>query len=369
MPDVAPDAHITQFENAVIGRTDLPAAFDGLAAIAGGSAALMFSLVDGRPGIVGGAIAPTLQKIYQLQNWKSSDVLTARVRALPADVVLFAQDFLPLTLIETSAFFQNYLAQFDILWGAGWVFDLGEERWAFAIARSRAQGPFEPDDRDLLTRVAPRMTRCLLLLNAVSQAHAQGACDALDVRDRPYVTIDHRGLVSRISPRAEAILKDDALCVRDLRLVSSNADANEKLQNIALCAKYGAEGAANAGASPPEEFFIPRVGRAPVMITPLRLRPTPLDVLPGVQFLLRISDFAQHPTPRAKPLKALFNLSPREIEIAQRIAAGEDPVVIAESLGLKTSSVRQVIKSIFAKTGLHRFGQLVALLSRLPDVH
>ena len=37
-------------------RIELPAAFDHFAARAGGSAALMFSLVEGRPGIVGGAI-------------------------------------------------------------------------------------------------------------------------------------------------------------------------------------------------------------------------------------------------------------------------------------------------------------------------
>jgi len=365
----SPDALIAQFEDAAIGRLTPTGAFDGLAALAGGSTALMFSLVEGRPGILGGTVAPEVQRIYQQQNWKSSDVLTARVRALPTDIVLFAQDFLSAHLIETSPFFQDYLAAFDILWGAGWVFDLDDERWGMAIARSRAQGPFDPADKDLLTRAAPRITRCLALLNAVSHAHAQGACDALDTRDRPYVVIDHMGLVSRVSPRAAAIFDDDALCVRESRLFSNDAAANDKLQTIALCARYGAEGAVNLQAPAPEEFFIPRSEKTPLLVTPLRLRAPPLDVLPGSQIVLRLSDFAHHPTPRAAPLKALFGLSPREIEIAQRIAAGDEPAVIAAALGLQTSSVRQVVKSILAKTGLHRFGQLVALFSRLPDVH
>jgi len=369
MPTTMANGLCAQFEDAALARARLADAFDALATLAGGTTALMFSLLDGRPGIIGGAVASELQSVYHQQNWKSSDVLTARVRALAPDVVLFAQDFLPAQLIESSAFFQTYLAAFDILWGAGWVFDLDDERWALAIARSRTQGPFHPEDKDLLSRAAPRITRCLALLNANAHAHAKGVCDALDTRGRPYIVLDHMGLVSHVSARALSILDNDALCLRESRLVSSDPAANDILQSISTSAKFGALGAVNVATAPLAEFFIKRTDRSPVMLSPVRLRAPPLDVLPGAQILLRLSDLEHHPTPRAEPLKALFGLSPREIEIAQRIAVGEEPATIAAALGLQTSSVRQVVKSILVKTGRRRFGQLVALFSRLPDMH
>lgn len=365
--DTSPEALIEPFEDAVIGRASLSDAFDAFARRCGGSGALMFSAVDQRPGLIGGGFAQAMQRAYQTMNWKSADVLTPTVSGLPRNAVVFAQDFLTPHMIDSSRFFTEFLAGFDMKYGAGWIFDLDGEPWAMAIARSAAQGKFTEADRARVTSVAPRVSRCLILLNQSSATRAQGAREALDSRDRPYVIYDHMGRVTHISSRAVSMLNHEALTLRDGKLFSCQSEANERLQNISLAARYGAAGIENLGIPAPEEFFISRGDVGPAMVTIVRLRAPPLDALPGPQILVRLSDFEHHPTPRAEPMRALYGLSPREIEIAQHIAVGKDPAKIAEDLNLKASYVRQVVKSIGAKTGRNRIGDLVALLARLPD--
>jgi len=366
---MTPDDLIRQFEDAAVGRTSLSDAFDALARLGGGSGAMMFSTEEMRPGLIGGAFAPEMQRAYQTLNWKSSDVLTPTVRGMPRDAVVFIQDFLTPQIIESSRFFTEFLAAFDVKYGAGWIFDLDGEPWALTIMRSAAQGVFGEADRALLTAIAPRVSRCLALLNQSSAARARGMREALDSRDRPYVIYNHVGMVTHVSPRARSMLDHDALCIRDGKLFSALPDANERLQNISVAARNGAAGMKNLQLPQAREFFIPRGGVGPVMVTPLRVRAPPLDALPGPQIVVRLSDLQNHPTPRAEPMRALYGLSPREIEIAQRIAVGGDPARIAEALGLQTSYVRQVVKSILSKTGRNRIGELVALLARLPDEH
>jgi DNA-binding CsgD family transcriptional regulator len=82
--------------------------------------------------------------------------------------------------------------------------------------------------------------------------------------------------------------------------------------------------------------------------------------------LVSLTDFAASRRPRGSLLKELYGLSAAEARVAQRLAEGEAPNDIAEPLGLRPSSVRQVVKSILAKTDTHRQSQLTALLCRFP---
>lgn len=345
----------------------LASAFAAMPALFGGSTAFLFNVVEGRPGLVGCDEAMALQQAYADGKWKSADVLTAIARTLPQDRVFFSQDFLPEQQVMDSPYFQEFLKPRDMFWGAGWLFDLHDERWAFAFCRSYEQGPFGPSDRAVLDSAAPRLSAIVRQLTYISAQRAVGVRAALASRRRAYAMLDHCGLVCEVSPPASDLL-DKELQVQNGRLIAADPEANERLQDLANRARMGRVAAEQAGIPAPEEFIIPRAsGRPPIIATPTVVRPSPADALPGAQIVLLLADLSRRPQPHAAPLRQLFKLTPREIEIAQLVAAGEDADSIGATLGLKPAYVRQVIKSLFAKTGAHRIGELVALLARMPD--
>jgi DNA-binding CsgD family transcriptional regulator len=73
--------------------------------------------------------------------------------------------------------------------------------------------------------------------------------------------------------------------------------------------------------------------------------------------------------PRAGPgshlLAGAFGLTPAEARLASIIAEGRNPGQAAQELQIATSTARNHLKAIFAKTATRRESELVALLSRL----
>jgi DNA-binding CsgD family transcriptional regulator len=71
------------------------------------------------------------------------------------------------------------------------------------------------------------------------------------------------------------------------------------------------------------------------------------------------------PAPSKELLARAFNLTPAEIDFAQNLARGESLQEIASRDGVKISTARTKLASIFTKTGIKRQPKLVAVLSRL----
>lgn len=67
-------------------------------------------------------------------------------------------------------------------------------------------------------------------------------------------------------------------------------------------------------------------------------------------------------------LQQHLGLSPRESRVASLISAGERPRSIAVKLGLTEDSARVILKRVFAKAGVSRQSELVALVSHLTSV-
>jgi DNA-binding CsgD family transcriptional regulator len=76
----------------------------------------------------------------------------------------------------------------------------------------------------------------------------------------------------------------------------------------------------------------------------------------------------EFPVPSKERLARAFNLSPAEIRLAQHLARGESLEEIAPRVGVKLSTARSQLASIFTKTGVKRQPKLVAVLSRLAHL-
>ena len=64
----------------------------------------------------------------------------------------------------------------------------------------------------------------------------------------------------------------------------------------------------------------------------------------------------------------LGQLTPRETQVLQRIAAGQSTGQMAREMDVATSTLRSYIKNILAKLGVHSRLQAAAIASREPGV-
>ena len=88
---------------------------------------------------------------------------------------------------------------------------------------------------------------------------------------------------------------------------------------------------------------------------------------PGACMLL-LAKHAQAPSSVSDFVMRLFGLSPAEARLLPLLLQGSAPAEMAEELGVKVSTVRSQLSSIFAKTGATRQQDLIRLLGCVPPI-
>jgi DNA-binding CsgD family transcriptional regulator len=78
-----------------------------------------------------------------------------------------------------------------------------------------------------------------------------------------------------------------------------------------------------------------------------------------------LTDLHDFQVPHENILRAVFDLTPAEVRLAQAITRGDTLDEVATSLGIKMPTARTQLAAIFAKTGTQRQAKLVAILTRL----
>jgi DNA-binding CsgD family transcriptional regulator len=81
-----------------------------------------------------------------------------------------------------------------------------------------------------------------------------------------------------------------------------------------------------------------------------------------------LADLNDIPVPNEHVLQRVFDLTNAEVRLAQGAARGDSLEEVAAELGIKISTARTQLASIFAKTQTRRQAKLVALLGRLAQL-
>jgi DNA-binding CsgD family transcriptional regulator len=81
-----------------------------------------------------------------------------------------------------------------------------------------------------------------------------------------------------------------------------------------------------------------------------------------------LADLNDIPVPGEHVLQRVFDLTNAEVRLAQGVARGDSLEEVAAGLGIKISTARTQLSSIFAKTQTRRQAKLVALLGRLAQL-
>lgn len=215
-------------------------------------------------------------------------------------------------------------------------------------------------------RLLPHLRRAVELtvqnieLNAVRsavQAVGNAANDA-------YIVVDEGGRLLFCNDRGARLLEEaDGLRCRNGRLCLTQPQ-QQVSQRFAEFVRAAAQRKGEQGGS----LRIERDGGASAwaaLVMPVPPTMSDLIVRPAAAALVRLVDLEQTLSIPSQRLASVFGLSNAEAALAVDLLEGAQPEDVAAQRGLRISTIRTQMRSIFAKTGTRRQADLVRLLSRL----
>jgi DNA-binding CsgD family transcriptional regulator/PAS domain-containing protein len=217
---------------------------------------------------------------------------------------------------------------------------------------SRAQ-PFDTAQRKaLLGTLVGHLQQALRMQTGMDEQveHIRRLSEALEAVHHGVIVVGGDGVVGHLNSAARRILHThDGLGLRSHRITAVDHSAKQRLRAAVQAATTGGAGNSFTCARPS--------GHSPYV---LHVLPTHTPAA-----LVVIIDPDDEPLPPADLIRQLYGLTPTEAQIAQHIAAGEEPKRIAEELSVSLTTVRTHLQHVFDKTHTHRQTGLIRLLLRL----
>jgi DNA-binding CsgD family transcriptional regulator len=172
------------------------------------------------------------------------------------------------------------------------------------------------------------------------------------------VLINRHGYVFKANASAERLLTDDVQIVKG-QLTAKDTRATMALNRAIHALLWRPTGGLSAPVA------LPRASRRPLLAYPARLSNSTANALADCQAMVILIDpDAKTPTPEMN-LRTVFRLTEAEARLATQLALGESLEKVADQFGIGKETARSQLKSIFAKTGVHRQAELVAVLAKL----
>lgn len=227
-----------------------------------------------------------------------------------------------------------------------------------ALLRSRADGKTDERARTIFARLVPHVQAAVktqLLIDHRGTELVRGALDALD---KAAILIDPYGRVLSMTTAAERILaRTQHLNVTDRILRAAcpleRPQLDYRLKNVLR------------GTIPQADMLLRTAPEPPMRLSIQRLpdQEWNFGFRPRVMVVLHCR--TRHHAMLQQHLQQEYGLTAAESDVALALSTGIARDVIAARRGASLGTVRQQVKSIFAKLGVHREAEFLALLSSL----
>jgi len=205
-----------------------------------------------------------------------------------------------------------------------------------------------------LDALRPHLARAAQLASQFRLERMKGHVDALAAIGAAAGVLNSRGAVQVTNARFQAEL-GSTVWDRPARIYLADRRADAQLeQSIALMQRGVREGRSIAVKN--------HDGSSRVMhLLPIHREAN--DLFVSSSALVILTNPAQKVPVRTDVLQNLFDLTPAEARLAARLCAGEaDVVQIAKEFGVSVPTLRTQVRSVYAKTGVHRQLDLSRLL-------
>ena len=266
-----------------------------------------------------------------------------------------------------SEFYKNFLEPVDVFHILGADINTSDgAQCRIRISRGREAGPFDQHDKDLLALFLPHLERAVVLHTHLNRMESErnlyaGAVDQLAVGT---IILDQDGKVLQKNRLAERLLneKDGIKLVNDGLQVGTPRDSQQFRQLV----KQALLSQKSSNPSVVEAMRVQRPsGRADLGIVVRSVPPSEWSEgkhCPAVAIF--ISDPEQESSAPQEIVRALFDLTPAETQLAMLLANGLTLDEASDELGISRNTARAHLRSIFSKTGVTRQTMLVRLILR-----
>jgi len=250
------------------------------------------------------------------------------------------------------------------------IFLFNDEHRAVALGfqRSYKTGPWEKEELQLLTDIAPHIQRSLILYKEYTKlrTHALALKSGLNNLTMGVIVFNNHLEIIYSNPIADSVLDYHPALKRIKNNLYATNHEDTKRINIAL--------------KKAQTYLFSNLDSYSNSVSALGLKhpdkPIPLSVMikPSNKELLEtescctmyINDPDNNQPIVPEALQSTFNLTPKESMVAIGIANGLTIKEIANQQGVQESSTKTHLKSVFGKLGINRQTQLVKILLSGP---
>lgn len=296
---------------------------------------------------------------YFRDGWQFRDHRNSGIPLLMKSGIVDDTDFIDLDSINKHPFYQEFLRPHGLRWFAGVKVACGEEVWCLSIQRKIEQGPFSKSEKIRLAALSRSLSTSAALAKALAACTVEGALNAFEMSNTAIALINRDGDVYRLNQAAEALLKADVR-IRNRKIVLSDTVASLALSRAIHQLMWRTFG---ARMSPP--VLLPRPTKAPLVAYPAKLSAIAANALADCQAIVIFMDLEERRHAPESLLQSGFSLTPTEAKLAARLATGSSLDIVSNELQITKLTGRTHLKHIFAKLGIGRQSELVALLGAI----
>ena len=282
------------------------------------------------------------------RNSRAAKLGPLRYPGFVGDLDLFTQEEM-----DKDPFYVELLRPIGLGWGAGTII-LAPTEDVMVLTVEGSSGPVSRKDIAFLDQIRPHLCRAALLSSRLRMERARSAIEALEKLGLPAAALERNGRALLANEKFGKL--DDRFALYHHRRLIRDRSANNNL--IAALAAV-TQGATSSACS------LPVRGTAehpPAIIHLVPICGAANDVFQKAMCIMIVTPFAPPRAPSSDLLHGLFDLTPAEARVARAIIVGQTVESFSSSLGVSRETVRAQLKSVFAKTGVQRQAELVALL-------
>lgn len=323
---------------------------------------------DDRGGIALSTVDPQTAEEYNarfagIDPWAHG----ARVRGLLRPTRLSdGREYVDTGEFRRSAFFNEFGRDHDLCWFLGGALLSDHDLVAvISLIHGDTPGPFTATETALLNDVFPQIGHAIKLSHRLaSQALLdQTAMNLSDNLSMGLILTDTRGRVMFMNRRARALVRPPYPLLSISRTeIRSRQSRETLLLHRAITRACGISGAPETSA-----IEIREGGRIALEVLVVPTAPAENQAV-RASCALVITDLRQSSVTPPVAFQQLFELTPREAEVAALIASGMSLKAVADSLRITVQTARWHLRQIFSKTETSRQQDLVALLLRVTTL-
>jgi DNA-binding CsgD family transcriptional regulator len=282
-------------------------------------------------------------------NMRLQKAIAARHHGFFANHQLYTREEMQQSLVYTKFFFPRGLG-----YAAGTALPIPNGDIAIIdLERRYADGPVTNEEIVQLDAIRPHLARAAALSTRLNLERARAIVDALGTAGMPAAILGGKERILAANPLLET-MRDQVVFLAHGKFGLANHASNR------LFADLIARGRGSGSNSIPIPATLESVA---AVLHALPLPGEAADVFTGARTLLVVTRLDRPAAPTAELLTGLFDLTASEARVARSISQGLSTHEIATALGLTKETVRFYLKNVFAKTGVGRQIDLMALLS------